>query len=102
MLLCPVIVLNPLHKLAHFLMSLTLCEKLQMYNFRGFILTQNAHIFQSMKLISLLSSSVFAQTKIIGGFTPTPGSEPYVVSIKKDSSHYCGGALISNSKLSRI
>ncbi len=34
--------------------------------------------------------------KIIGGSVPAAGSEPYIVSLQRSGSHFCGGSIISS------
>jgi len=38
--------------------------------------------------------------KIIGGSVPAAGSEPYIVSLQRSGSHFCGGSIISSCETS--
>lgn len=49
-----------------------------------------------MKLLIGLALSVSAaDVKVIGGEIVTPHSEPYILSMQRSGSHYCGASLIS-------
>lgn len=57
------------------------------------------HIFKfwNMRLFYGLVISAYAckNSKIIGGTIPAPHSEPHILSLQRDRSHFCGGSLIS-------
>ena len=37
-------------------------------------------------------------SKILGGYVPTPNSEPMVLSLQRDNQHFCGATLIAANK----
>jgi len=51
-----------------------------------------------MKFAAGLLALAAADTKIIGGFTPTPNSEPYILSLQKSGSHFCGATIVSSTR----
>merc|ERR1712004_558443 len=40
-----------------------------------------------------LASAAETETKVIGGYTPDPHSQPYIVSLQRSGSHFCGASL---------
>ena len=54
-----------------------------------------------MKLgFGLFALSAASKQYIIGGYEPSPNSESYILSLQRAGSHFCGGTVISSSKLS--
>ena len=53
-----------------------------------------------MKLLIGLVMSAYAgrDTKVIGGSIVTAHSEPYILSMQRSGSHFCGASIISSSR----
>merc|ERR1712241_1080518 len=45
-----------------------------------------------------LASAAETETKVIGGYTPDPHSQPYIVSLQRSGSHFCGGSLYAGNR----
>merc|ERR1712018_943228 len=54
----------------------------------------------NMKLLLAFAAAAHAgrETYVIGGSIVTPNSEPYILSMQRSRSHFCGGSLISATK----
>merc|ERR1711953_128377 len=57
--------------------------------------------FKKMKFLAgiIALASGDSSVKIIGGSVPNAGSEPYIVSLQRLGSHFCGGSIISSTRV---
>merc|ERR1719215_954818 len=45
-----------------------------------------------------LASAADTEVKVIGGYTPEPHSQPYILSLQRFGSHFCGASLYAGNR----